>query len=93
MPRAGHRLDSWHAFTVRYKPGEDIELARHMDESEVTLNLCLGLEFQHGTLYFDDVRDEQAKEENRSRLFVQHLPGVAVLHVGQHWHGALPITE
>src|SRR5690606_12881833 len=38
----GKNLDSQHAFIVQYKLTEDTDLGFHYDESEVTLNVCLG---------------------------------------------------
>lgn len=35
-------LNEHHAFIVRYKVGEDVDLAKHIDRSDVTLNVCLG---------------------------------------------------
>jgi hypothetical protein len=38
-------LKSHHAFTVKYKVGEDLNLATHIDASDITLNTCLGKQF------------------------------------------------
>jgi hypothetical protein len=40
------QFDAHHSFIVRYKVGEDIDLAKHVDDSEVTVNVCLGKEFE-----------------------------------------------
>ena len=46
-----------HGFTVRYKHGEDLELAEHRDSSNATMNLCLGRPgFEGSSLYFRDGR-------------------------------------
>ena len=37
----GGSLDDLHAFTIQYRVGEDRDLARHLDEADVTMNLCL----------------------------------------------------
>lgn len=34
-------LEENYAFTVRYQPGEDVNLAEHTDASTVTINICL----------------------------------------------------
>ena len=62
----GDSLDSHHGFVVEYKLGKDIDLGFHVgelkvgfslqDDSEITLNLCLGKEFTGGGLYFKGVR-------------------------------------
>ena len=87
----GASLDDHHAFVVEYAPGKDTSLDFHVDDSEVTLNLCLGEEFEGGTLYFRGRRcwlhvdsDGSAADE----VDVVHRPGVAILHAGKHRHGA-----
>ncbi len=52
----GDYLDSHKAFVVKYKEGEDLDLAYHYDNAEVTINVSLGREFTEGTLYFGDMR-------------------------------------
>jgi hypothetical protein len=37
----GTSLDSQHTFTIRYAVGEDTSLDKHMDQSAITLNICL----------------------------------------------------
>lgn len=81
----GGTLDSRHAFTLRYRVGEDEHLNRHMDQSEVTLNICLGGEFEGADLYFHGMRDHADEEEEIGTF--NHRPGVGVIHVGQQYHG------
>ena len=52
----GKTLDSYKAFTVKYKLGEDLDLGYHFDNAEVTLNVCLGKTFTGGNLYFGDTK-------------------------------------
>lgn len=49
-------LDSHRAFVVKYKMEDDVELSYHYDNAEVTLNVCLGAEFEGGDLYFGAMR-------------------------------------
>ncbi|CAF1031831.1 unnamed protein product [Adineta steineri] len=49
-------LDSHHGFVVEYAMDKDRKLDFHVDDSAVTLNLCLGTEFTDGQLYFGGVR-------------------------------------
>jgi hypothetical protein len=49
-------LDSHHGFIVEYELGKDSKLDFHVDEADVTLNLCLGKEFKGGDLYFAGIR-------------------------------------
>ena len=43
-------------FLVRYAVGQDLQLARHRDNSKVTLNVNLGKEFEGATLFYQGVQ-------------------------------------
>jgi hypothetical protein len=47
-----HTPVSQHSFIVRYKVGEDEDLKTHRDDSDLTLNLCLGRHFEGADVYF-----------------------------------------
>ena len=87
----GDRLDHHHSFVVRYRLDEDRDLDIHMDQSEVTLNVNLGRTFTGGALLFHGMRDHPS--ERQENVSVPHALGTAVLHVGQHWHGAAPLQS
>ena len=87
----GDTLDSHHAFVVSYKQGEDIELDFHYDTSEVTLNVCLGRTFTGGQLYFKGLCDQLATY--KENYIYSHVPGVALIHVVKHRHGAMKILS
>ncbi|XP_071739336.1 2-oxoglutarate and iron-dependent oxygenase domain-containing protein CP2-like [Rutidosis leptorrhynchoides] len=55
----GYSLDSHHGFVVEYGMDRDVELGFHVDDSEVTLNVCLGKQFTGGELFFRGVRCEK----------------------------------
>ena len=79
-------LDSHRAFVVKYAINEDVELAAHFDNAEITLNVALSRDFDEGELIFNDV-------ENTKSLFgYEHKFCHGVLHKGSHIHQALPIT-
>jgi len=89
--RLGESLDSHHAFIVQYKTSEDLDLGFHYDESEVTINICLGKEFTGGSLYFKGLLE---REESHSEKFeLVHHKRRAVFHIGKHRHGANQITS
>lgn len=89
-PDVGPHLDHQHAFIVQYKESEDTGLDFHYDDSEVTVNLCLGKQFTGGDLYF---RGLLTKPETHSEnLIYHHAVGEAVFHLGEHRHGAMDIT-
>ncbi|KAK3514677.1 hypothetical protein QTP70_021762 [Hemibagrus guttatus] len=87
----GKWLDSHKAFAVKYTLNEDLELSYHYDNAEVTLNVSLGKDFADGNLYFGDMRQVPLSETEC--VEVEHRVSEAVLHRGQHMHGALPITS
>jgi len=87
----GSNLDSHHAFIVQYKIGEDVDLDFHYDESEVTLNICLGKQFTGGSLYFQGLL-EKSETHNENFEFL-HKPGLGIIHLGKHRHGANAIKS
>lgn len=96
-------LSDLHAFTVRYRGGEDRHLDTHTDSSDATLNVCLGGNFRGGGVYFHGLAGAEGDEDrdpmtcphptNCQRCLVTHPheSGVALLHLGTHIHGAHPI--
>lgn len=91
----GSTLDSHHGFVVEYGLDRDVDLGFHVDDSEVTLNVCLGKEFAGGDLFFRGVRcDKHVNTETQPEeiLDYSHVPGHAVLHRGRHRHGARATT-
>ncbi|KAM7487684.1 hypothetical protein LguiB_025168 [Lonicera macranthoides] len=92
----GATLDSHHGFVVEYGMDRDVDLGFHVDDSEVTLNVCLGKEFSGGELFFRGVRcDKHVNTETQSEeiLDYSHVAGRAVIHRGRHRHGARATTS
>ena len=89
-------LEENYPFVVRYKEGEDLDLAIHGDASCVTLNLCLGKDgFSGGELAFEEFKTGfgYANTPPEERWRFRWDVGTAVLHRGQHRHEALPIQS
>ncbi|XP_006865438.1 PREDICTED: 2-oxoglutarate and iron-dependent oxygenase domain-containing protein 2 [Chrysochloris asiatica] len=86
---SGGPLDSHRAFVVKYAPGQDLELACHYDNAELTLNVALGKAFIGGALYFGGFF--QAPAAQTETLEVEHVVGQGVLHRGGQLHGARPL--
>lgn len=89
-PDIGALVDH-HGFAVEYELGKDVDLALHVDDAEVTLNVCLGERFDGGALGFRGVRcpDHVGTPATAPESFeVEHQPGWAVLHHGRHRHRA-----
>ncbi|KAL7090940.1 hypothetical protein ACP275_12G073900 [Erythranthe tilingii] len=92
----GASLDSHHGFVLEYGMDRDVDLGFHVDDSEVTLNVCLGRQFCGGELYFRGMRcDKHVNTETlMNEIFdYAHVPGHAVLHSGRHRHGARATTS
>jgi len=84
----GNTLDDHHGFIVEYeKEKKDEELSYHMDESEITLNVCLGKKFTGGGLFFQGIRGTTSEHLENINLHWGEL-GRAIIHLGQHFHGA-----
>jgi len=91
-----HGLDSHHGFLVEYELGKDTKLDFHRDDSEITLNLCLGSKFEGGDLYFGGVRCARHREVppfSSEGRFIGHAVGAGLLHLGAHRHAATNITK
>ena len=92
----GDSLDEHHGFVVEYKMGKDVSLDFHSDDSDVTFNVCLGREFSGGTIYFNGLRCRMCQLTSSSEqeyVEIEHKLGRALLHRGQHRHGANEITS
>ncbi|CAF1465682.1 unnamed protein product, partial [Didymodactylos carnosus] len=89
-------LDSHHGFVVEYSMNKDKKLDFHVDNADVTLNVCLGQEFTGGQLYFGGVRCQehvQTPSLPNEDFYFDHKIGYGVLHVGKHRHRACEITS
>ncbi|KAI9173766.1 hypothetical protein LWI28_006144 [Acer negundo] len=92
----GSTLDSHHGFVVEYGKDRDVDLGFHVDDSEVTLNVCLGKQFSGGELFFRGMRCEKhvnTGSQSEEIFDYCHVPGRAVLHRGRHRHGARATTS
>ena len=92
----GASLEEVHGFVVEYQPRKDRSLGFHVDDSDVTLNLCLGREFSGGDLYFEGRRCERHRQtgcSSEDRFVWEHRVGQGLLHAGKHRHGAMPIVK
>ncbi|KAK1359480.1 2-oxoglutarate and Fe(II)-dependent oxygenase superfamily protein [Heracleum sosnowskyi] len=92
----GATLDYHHGYVVEYGTNRDDHLDFHVDDSEVTLNVCLGELFTGGEMFFRGVRcDKHLDSESESGEIYNYsqVPGRAVLHCGYHRHGALSTTS
>lgn len=97
FPYIGATLDHHHGFLVAYEMGKDETLSMHVDDSDVTMNICLGRKFTKGDLIFAGVRCNHHQRTTHplpgESVSVQHKIGQACLHVGRHRHAATAIDS
>lgn len=92
----GQMLDSHHGFIVEYRTDRTQHLDFHVDDSEVTLNVCLGEQFSGGDLFFRGVRcvkHVNVGSESEENFDYSQVPGRAIMYRGRHRHGALSTTS
>jgi hypothetical protein len=93
-PFVGAGVDDHHAYVVDYATDADEELGFHVDDSEVTLNLCLGESFSGAELVMLGLRCDahrQTPVQPGESLEIEHTVGTAILHAGRHRHRVDPI--
>ncbi|CAM0880024.1 unnamed protein product [Alopecurus aequalis] len=88
----GGCLDSQHSYVVSCS-GDDIGLGMHVEDSDITLNVCLRKQFTGGEIYFVGRRCEShyssgAYEQEIFRY--SHVVGQALLYHGRHRHYVFP---
>jgi hypothetical protein len=91
----GQSLDHHHGFTVEYAPDGDRELSLHIDDAEVTLNVCLGDTFDGGGLRVLGHRclaHASTRANDGEEATVAHAVGTALVHAGALRHLAEPVT-
>lgn len=92
FPIQGEQFDDHHSFLVRYQADEDLGLDMHIDDSDVTFNVCLGdSNFTGATLVFCGTFGE-SNHRKVSHTY-HHQVGRAVLHLGSRRHGADDIAS
>mmetsp|Transcript_40135 Transcript_40135/g.92223 ORF Transcript_40135/g.92223 Transcript_40135/m.92223 type:complete len:504 (+) Transcript_40135:41-1552(+) len=91
FPGAGNAWDGHHCFIVRYRENEDLGLDMHTDDSDVTFNVCLGVEFKGAGLQF--CGHMGAANHRKHTYCYQHAKGRCVFHLGRKRHGADDISE
>merc|ERR1719359_1321074 len=90
-PRPGSDWDGHHCFIVRYREGEDLGLDMHTDDSDVTFNVCLGLDFDGAGLQFCGYMGQS--DHRKHSYTYKHVKGSCVVHPGRLRHGADDISR
>jgi len=91
---ASINFDSIHSYIVRYGAEYDKDLGFHVDDSLVTMNLCLNDDFTGSDLIFKGTRcPTHLDTENidEKEISIKHKKGFMVLHGGKNRHYVTPI--
>uniref|UniRef100_A0A7S3KZQ6 Fe2OG dioxygenase domain-containing protein n=2 Tax=Amphora coffeiformis TaxID=265554 RepID=A0A7S3KZQ6_9STRA len=86
FPETGSEFTNHHSFLVHYAAGLDQHLDMHTDDSDVTFNCCLGIEFTGAKLQICGIMGEP--DHRHSKLEFSHRPGWVICHLGRQRHGA-----
>jgi len=90
------QADSLHGYVVRYGPSWDQDLGFHVDDSFLTLNICLNDGFTGSELVFSGERcpihiDTGSFAEEQ--FCIEHKKGSLVVHPGKNRHHVNQITS
>ncbi|EOA37966.1 hypothetical protein CARUB_v10009434mg [Capsella rubella] len=93
----GEMFDSHHGYFVEYGENRNVaELGYQIDDSEITLNVCLSKQFEGGEICFRGTRcKKHAKTDaHPEEIFdYRQIPGQAILYRGCHRNGARATTS
>ncbi|CAD7935183.1 unnamed protein product [Amoebophrya sp. A120] len=87
----GSSWDAHHSFIVQYAPGKDLGLDMHTDDSDVTCNICLGIDFEGSQVAFCG---KMGARDHRKELYIyEQRKGHCLIHLGRQRHGAVDIKK
>ena len=72
------------------------QLDFHIDDADVTLNVCLGKQFEGGNLYFGGVRcayHQSSAPRKEEEFIFEHKRGQGIFHLSKHLHLAQHIKS
>jgi len=87
-------FDSIHSYIVRYGAEYDRDLGLHVDDSLITMNLCLNDGFTGSDLIFKGTRcpiHVDTESTGDKETYIKHKKGFMVLHGGKNRHYVTPI--
>jgi hypothetical protein len=89
-------FDGIHGFVVRYGNTRDKHLDFHVDDSLITMNLCLNGTFSGSDLIFNGVRCPihiDTPFQDKEEITITHQKGFTVMHEGKNRHYVNSITD
>ncbi|CAD5314973.1 unnamed protein product [Arabidopsis thaliana] len=92
----GAMFDSHYGFFIENGEDRDADVGFHVEDSDITLNVCLSKQGEGGEIFFAGARcnkhmDVDPKPEEYFDYC--HIPGQAILHRGCHVHGVRAATS
>ncbi|XP_023645577.1 uncharacterized PKHD-type hydroxylase At1g22950 [Capsella rubella] len=87
----GAMFDARHGFYMETGEDKEAELGFHVDDSDITLNVCLRKQFEGGKMLFAGTRCNKHMDAEIKPYEVYHYnntPGQAILHRGRNCHGS-----
>lgn len=91
-----YEFNSIHSYVVRYGSKMDSSLDFHVDDSLVTMNLCLNEGFTGSDLIFNGIRCPMHIDtpyEDNEKIIIRHKKGLSVIHDGKNRHFVNPIQS
>ena len=88
--------DTIYSYIVRYGANMDTSLGFHVDDSLITINLCLNDDFEGSDLIFQGIRCPIHIDSpcvDNEKVHIKHQKGLAVLHHGKNRHYIEPIER
>lgn len=94
--RMYQEFDGIHGYVVRYGNSKDKNLDFHVDDSLVTMNLCLNEQFLGSDLMFHGIRCPihiDTPSLHNEEVVINHQKGFTVMHEGKNRHYVNSITD
>jgi hypothetical protein len=96
LNRSKFSFDSIHSYIVRYGAEYDREIGLHVDDSIVTMNLCLNDGFSGSDLILRGTRcpiHMDTENVDNQEICLKHKKGFMALHAGKNRHYVTPIES
>jgi len=86
-------FESNYTFSVEFEMGEDTDLVLHKDSSDITVNICLGTQFEGADVYFYNPEATDPKSLTGDPVDCSFKVGYGMIHRGRHLHGTRQLTS
>ena len=86
-------LQLFYDFTVHYGKTLDHELKEHIDDSDITINICLRNDFKNTGLIFTQTINTLFSKKSNKSIEVNMNPGDILIHSGKQPHQVISYQE